>query len=178
MTSEETAMTRLQTMRPYLIGAAGACAVVALGLSQQVHAVAAALVSVTNTSANPVPISAVDERVTRPFGTRVFPNVRAYASITVPADKRLIITSVTGFNNGNGSLSDIEIGVTSNGTGMAQRIPFGAPQSGTALRYLQSHNTFLVADAGSTVYFFANDSDFNDSAGVNVDVKGHYTAPN
>ena len=171
-------MTSLRTMRPYLIGAAGACAVLALGLSQQVHAVAAALVSVTNTSANPVPVSAVDERVTRPFAVRVFPNVRAYATLTVPADKRLIITSVTGFNNGNGSASDVEVDVTSNGAGNAQRFPFGAPQSSTALRYLQSHNTFIVADAGSTVYFFADDADFNDSAGVNVDVKGYYTAAN
>jgi hypothetical protein len=171
-------MTSLRTMRPYLIGAAGTCAVLALGLSQQVHAIAAAFVSVTNTSANPVPVSAVDERVTRSFGTRVFPNVRAYATLTVPADKRLIITSVTGFNNGNGSLSDIEVSVTSNGVGMAQRFPFGTPQSTSALRYLQSHNTFIVADAGSTVYFFADDSDFNDSAGVNVDVKGYYTAIN
>ncbi len=171
-------MTSLQTMRPYLIGAAGACAALALGLSQPVHAVAAALVSVTNTSANPVPVASVDERVTRPFGTRIYPNVRAYASITVPADKRLVITNVSGFNNGNGSLSDIEVGVTSAGTGTAQRFPFGAPQSGTALRYVTSQNVFLVADAGSTVYFFANDSDFNDSAGVNIDVKGYYTAAN
>src|ERR1700712_5773090 len=147
-------MTSLRTVRPNLMGAAGACAVLALGLSQQVHAVAAALVSVTNTSANPVPVSAVDERVTRPFAVRVFPNVRAYAPLTVPADKRLIITSVTGFNNGNGSASDVEVDVTSNGAGNAQRFPFGDPQSSTALRYLQSHNTFIVADAGSTVYFF------------------------
>ncbi|MEO5685763.1 MAG: hypothetical protein ABIR54_00235 [Burkholderiaceae bacterium] len=171
-------MTKLQTMRPYLIGAAGACAVLALGLSQQVHAVAAAFVSVTNTSANPVPISSVDERVTRPFGTRTFPNVRAYSSFTVPADKRLVITSVSGFNNGNGSLSDIEVSVAAGGVGVAQRFPFGAQQSVNALRYLQSESVFLVADPGSTVYFFANDSDFNDSAGVNVDVKGYYTAAN
>jgi hypothetical protein len=171
-------MTKLQTMRPYLIGAAGACAVLALGLSQQVHAVAAAFVSVTNTSANPVPVSSVDERVTRPFGQRVFPNVRSYASIIVPADKRLVITSVTGFNNGNGSLSDIEISVTGNGSGMAQRFPFGAPQSANALRYLQSNTVFLSADPGSTVYFFANDSNYDDFAGVNIDVKGYYTAAN
>jgi hypothetical protein len=171
-------MTKLQTMRPYLAGAVGACAVLALGLSQQVHAVAAALVSVTNTSANPVPVSSVDERVTRAFGTRTFPNARQYSSFTVPADKRLVITSVTGFNNGNGSLSDIEVSVTSGGTGMAQRFAFGAQQSVNALRYLQNENTFLVADAGSTVYFFANDADLNDSAGVNVDVKGYYTAAN
>ena len=169
-------MTRLQTMRPYLIGAAGACAALTLGLSQQVHAVAAAFVSVTNTSANPVATTSVDERVTRPFGTRVFPNVRAFATLVVPADKRLVITSVTGFNNGNGSLSDVEVNVVSAGVGMAQRIAFGAAQSGTSLRYLQSQAIFLSADAGSTVYFFCDDSDFNDSAGVNIDVKGYYTA--
>ena len=171
-------MTKLQTMRPYLIGAAGACAVLALGLSQQVHAVAAAFVSVTNTSANPVPVSSVDERVTRAFGMRVFPSVFAYATIVVPADKRLVITSVSGFNNGNGSLSDIEVGVYTGGTGQSQRFPFGAAQGGTALRYLQSQNVFMVADAGSTVYFFADDSNPADSAGVNIDVKGYYTAAN
>ena len=171
-------MTKLQTMRPYLIGAAGACALLALGLSQQVHAVAAAFVSVTNTSANPVAVSSVDERVTRPFGMRVYPNVRTYASFTVPADKRLVITSMSGFNNGNGSLSDIEVSVTAAGTVMAQRFPFGAPQSALSLRYLQSQGAFLVADAGSTVYFFANDSNYDDSAGVNIDVKGYYTAAN
>ena len=58
--------------------------------------------------------------------------------------------------------------------GNAQRIPFSAPQSATALRYLANENVFLVADAGTTVYFFISDSDFNDSAGINIDVHGYY----
>jgi len=169
-------MTRVQTLRPYLIGAVGACAVLALGLSQQVHAVAAALVSITNTSANPVPVTSVDDRVAHAFGTRVYPNVRAYASLTVPAGKRMIITDVSGFNNGNGSASDLEVGVVSGGASTARRIPFGAPQSATALRYLLNENLFLVADPGTTVYFFINDSDYNDSAGVNIDVHGYYAS--
>ncbi len=169
-------MTRVQALRPYLIGAAGACAVLALGLSQQVHAVAAALVSVTNTSSNPVPVTTVDDRVAHAFGTRVYPNVRAYASLVVPAGKRLVIDGVSGFNNGNGSASDLEIGVMSGGAGIAQRLPFGAPQSATALRYLLNENVFLVADPGSTVYFFINDADYNDSAGINIDVHGYYVA--
>lgn len=169
-------MTRLQTLRPYLIGVAIACAVFALGLSQPVHAVVAALVSVTNTSANPVPVTSIDDRVSNAFGTRVFPNVRAFASLIVPAGKRLVISGVSGFNNGNGSATDVEVIVTTSGAGSAQRIPFGAPQSSTALRYLLNENVFLVADPGTTVYFFINDNDFNDSAGINIDVHGYYVS--
>jgi len=169
-------MTRLQTLRPYLIGVAIACAVFALGLSQPVHAVVAALVSITNTSANPVPVTSVDDRVTNAFGMRVYPNVRNYASFSVPAGKRLVISGISGFNNGNGSVTDVEVFVISNGNGSAQRLPFGAPQSSTALRYLLNENVFLVADPGTTVYFFINDNDFNDSAGINIDVHGYYAS--
>ncbi|MEP6501800.1 MAG: hypothetical protein ABJD97_00590 [Betaproteobacteria bacterium] len=148
----------------------------ALGLSQQVHAVAAALVSVTNTAANPVPVTTVDDRVAHAFGTRVFPSVNLPATLIVPAGKRLIITSISGFNNGNGSASDLEVGVVFGGAGVAQRLPFGAPQSGTALRYLLNENVFLVADPGTTVYFFINDSDPNDFAGINIDVHGYFAS--
>jgi hypothetical protein len=171
-------MTRLQLIRPYLIGAVGACAVLALGLSQEVHAVAAALVSVTNTSANPVPVTSVDDRVAHAFGTRVFPNVNAPAMITVPAGRRLVIESVTGFNNGNGSALDVEVSVTSGGVGTALRVPFGAPQVAGGLRYLLNQNVFLVAEPGTTVYFFINDTDNNDHAGINIDVHGYYASVN
>jgi hypothetical protein len=159
-----------------LIGVASACAVLALGLSPQVHAVASALVTVVNTSANPVAVASIDDRVAHPFGQRVFPNVRAYATIAVPAGKRLVITGVSGFNNGNGSASDLEVDVVSGGVGNAQRIPFGAAASATALHYLMNENVFLVADPGSTVYFFIDDSNFDDSAGVNIDVHGYYAS--
>jgi len=167
-------MTRVQSFRPYLIGIASACAVLAIGLSRPVHAVASALVTVVNTSANPVPVAAVDERLAQPFGFRTFPNVRQASTVSVPAGKRMVITSVTGFNNGNGSASDLEVDLVTNGGGNAQRIPFSAAQSATALRYLANANMFLVADPGTTVYFFISDSDFNDSAGINIDVHGYY----
>lgn len=167
-------MTRVQSFRPYLIGLASACAVLAIGLSRPVHAVASALVTVVNTSANPVAVASVDERTTQPFGFRTFPNVRQSSTVTVPAGKRMVITSVSGFNNGNGSASDLEVDLVTNGAGNAQRIPFSAPQSATALRYLANENVFLVADAGTTVHFFISDSDFNDSAGINIDVHGYY----
>ena len=169
-------MTRVQSFRPYLIGFASACAVLAVGLSREVHAVASALVTIVNTSANPVPVAAVDDRVTQAFGFRTFPNVRQVSTVTVPAGKRMVITSVTGFNNGNGSASDVEVDLTSNGQVNAHRISFAAPQSATALHYLSNSNVFLVADPGTTVYFSINDSDFNDSAGINIDVHGYYVA--
>ncbi len=169
-------MMRVQSFRPYLIGFASACAVVAVGLSREVHAVASALVTIVNTSANPVPVAAVDDRVTQAFGFRTFPNARQVSTVTVPAGKRMVITSVTGFNNGNGSASDVEVDLTSNGQVNAHRISFAAPQSATALRYLSNSNVFLVADPGTTVYFSIDDSDFNDSAGINIDVHGYYVA--
>ena len=169
-------MKRVQSIRPYLIGIAGACAVLALGLSREVHAVASALVTVVNTSANPIPVTHVDERVTQAFGFRTFPNVRSSSTVTVPAGKRMVITSVSGFNNGNGSASDLEVDLISSGVGNAQRIAFATSQSASALRYLANENVFLVADPGTTVYFFISDSDFNDSAGINIDVHGYYTS--
>ena len=169
-------MTRVQSFRPYLIGIASACAVLAVGLSREVHAVASALVTIVNTSANPVPVAAVDDRVTQAFGFRTFPNVRAYSTVVVPAGKRMVITGVSGFNNGNGSASDLEVDLVSSGQGNAHRISFAAPQSSTSLRYLSNSNVFLVADPGTTVYFFISDSDFNDSAGINIDVHGYYVA--
>ena len=167
-------MTRVQSFRPYLIGIASACAVLAIGLSRPVHAVASALVTVVNTSTNPVAVTSVDERLAQPFGFRTFPNVRQASTATVPAGKRMVITSVSGFNNGNGSASDLEVDLVSSGVGNAQRIPFSAAQSATALRYLANENVFLVADPGTTVFFFISDSDFNDSAGINIDVHGYY----
>ncbi len=169
-------MTRFKSFRPILIGAASACAVLALGLSPRVHAVASALVTVVNTSANPVTVASVDDRVAQPAVFRVYPNVRAYATFVVPAGKRLVITSVSGWNNGNGSASGIDIDLVSNNLGNTQTIPFGAAQSATSLRHLMNENVFLVADPGSTVYFTVTDSDYNDSAGINIDVHGYYVS--
>lgn len=171
-------MKRVQSLRPYLIGIASACAVLAVGLSREVHAVASALVTVVNTSANPVPVAAVDDRVAHPFGTRVFPSVRNYAQIAVPADKRLVITGVSGFNNGNGSVADLEIDAVSSGEGNATRIAFGSAVGPTFLRYLPATPINMVGDPGTTVYFFIGDSDANDTAGINIDVHGYWAAAN
>ena len=169
-------MKRVQSYRPVLIGIASACAVLAIGMSRPVHAVASALVTVVNTSANPIPVTTTDERIPQAFGLRTFPNVRQSSTVTVPAGKRMVITSVSGFNNGNGSASDLEVDLVTNGAGNAQRIPFQAAQSATSLRYLANENVYLVADPGTTVYFFIDDSDFNDSAGINIDVHGYYVS--
>ena len=140
------------------------------------QAVASALVTVTNTSANPVPVAGIDDRTAQAFGTRLFPSVRNYATIAVPAGKRLVITGVTGFNNGNGSIGDLEVDMTSNGMGNATRIPFNPTASTNFLRFLQNYNVFMVADPGSTVYLFIDDADINDTAGVNIDLHGYWTS--
>ncbi|MCK9686404.1 hypothetical protein [Scleromatobacter humisilvae] len=171
-------MKRVLSFRPILIGAASACAVLAVGMSRPVQAVNAALVNVTNTSANRVPVAAVDDRTLQPFGTRLFPSVRNYATIAVPADKRLVLTGVTGFNNGDGSVSDLEIDATSSGMGNATRIPFAPTASTTFLRFLQNYNVYMVADPGTTVYFFIDDANINDGAGINIDVHGYWTSVN
>ena len=165
---------RVQSLRPVLIGVASACAVLALGLSREVHAVASALVTVVNTSANPVPVASIDDRAAHPFGTRVFPSVSNYATIVVPADKRLVLTGVSGFNNGNGSVADLEIDAVSNGQSNATRIAFGTAVGPTFLRYLPSTQLSMVADPGTTVYFFIGDSNSSDTAGVNIDVHGYW----
>ena len=169
-------MKRVSSVRPILIGVASACAVLAIGLSRPVQAVASALVTVVNTSANPVPVTSVDDRTAQAFGQRVFPSVHGTASIVVPAGKRLVITGVTGFNNGNGSISDLEVDLFSSGQINATRIPFGTTASTTFLRFLQNYNVYMVADPGTTVYFFIDDSDPNDFAGVNIDVHGYWTS--
>lgn len=169
-------MKRVQSFRPVLIGIASACVVLAVGMSREVHAVASALVTVVNTSANPIPVASTDDRIPQAFGFRTFPNVRQTSTVTVPAGKRMVITGISGFNNGNGSASDVEVDVMTNGTVNAQRVAFSAPQSATALRYLANANVFLVADPGTTVFFSITDSDFNDSAGINIDVHGYYVA--
>ena len=167
-------MKRVQSFRPVLIGIASACAVLAIGLSRPVQAVASALVTVTNTSANPVPVSPIEDRTSQAFGQRVFPSVHNYAMIAVPAGKRLVITGVTGFNNGDGSISDLEVDATTNGQGNATRIPFQTTASSTFLRFLQNYNVYMVADPGSTVYVFIDDSNQNDFAGVNIDIHGYW----
>ena len=168
----------LRPLGPLVIGVASACAVLALGLFPAVHAVSAALVTVVSTSANPVAVASVDPRVAQSFNTRVYPSVYSSDTITVPAGKKLVITGVTGYNNGNGTLSDIEVDVRSNGVGTAQRIPFVTPQSPSALRFLAAYEVFMVADAGSTIYLFADDSNPQDFAGVNIDVRGYYVPAN
>ena len=149
------------------------CALLALGLTREVQAVASAFVTVTNTSANAVPVTAVDNAVLYPFGQRLFPNVRQYATITVPAGKKLVINSITGFNNSNGSVDALEVGLVSNGVPSGMRIPF-LPPPNNGWRPLSNTPVFLVADAGSTVYITVDDGNVNDGAGVNVDVHGFY----
>jgi len=167
-------MSKLQVLRPYLLGALGLAPVIAI-VSPEVRSAAAALVLVTNTSANPVPTKAADNAAFTAWGTRLFPNVRNYASFTVPAGKYLVINDISGFNNGT-TAQDMTIYVTSNGASLAKAIPF--TQQSRGLWYLDNSPVFLVADPGSTVYATINDSNLNDGAGINIDIHGYYVPQN
>ncbi|HTS21042.1 MAG TPA: hypothetical protein VMN79_04440 [Casimicrobiaceae bacterium] len=168
-------MSKLRAIRPYVMGALGFAAVIAI-VSPDARSAAAALVFVTNTSANPVPTKAADNPALSAWGVRVYPNVRAPVLFTVPAGKYLVINDVSGFTNGS-TAYDVEIGVTTNGGGSGKLIPFG-PRGIGGWAYLVNTNTFLVADPGSTVAILIEDTDFNDGAGINVDLHGYYVSQN
>ncbi|CAM3882470.1 hypothetical protein [Roseateles saccharophilus] len=166
-------MNRPQSYRPFLLGALGACLVLGFGLSRDVRGAAAALVQVTNTALNPVITKAADNPARSAFATRVFPTVRSASSFVVPAGKYLVINSVTGFNNGTTAYA-IAVDTSSGGTYGEQQIPFAIATRPGSWTYLQGVPVNIVADPGTTVYISVGDSDFNDSAGVNVDVRGYY----
>ena len=85
----------LTRIRPIVVGAASACAVLALFFSPDVRAVASALVTITNTASNPALTKAADNPALNAFGTRMFPSASTYASFTVPPGKYLVIDSVS-----------------------------------------------------------------------------------
>jgi len=158
----------------YLYLALVATLLLGLAAPRQVQA-AAALVSVTNTAANPVPTKAADNPALNSFGTRLYPNVRDYASFIVPAGKYLVIDSVSGFITGSNTALDVTLFATTAGTGVARIIPF---RVGGPIQYLENANVRLVADPGSTVIVFVTDSNYNDSGGVNIDIYGYYVNAN
>ena len=149
--------------------ALGACLVLGVLSSHEARAVAAALVNITNTAANPVPTRETDRF--NGWGARVNPNPRTAANVVVPAGKRLVVTSITGFNNG-GLSTDLAVDVTYNGNRVEQRIPFHRPQA-NGIWYLESAHVELIADPGSTVSFFITGPS-TDTAGFNIDVRGYY----
>lgn len=169
----ESPSRRPPSTRPVLLGAIGALAVLSLGLSANVRGAAAALVQVTNGAANPVMTKAVDDPARTAFGTRVFPNVRSAASIQVPPNKYLVIDTVIGFTNGS-TVTDVEIGAQTAGTGTGTLIPFALSARPGSWLFTVPTPVRIVADPGSTVYISVEDSNFNDSAGINVDLKGYY----
>lgn len=160
------------SIRQVALGAAGATLALGLFMSNDVRAVAAALVNVTNTSANPVPTRSTD--ILNNFSTRVFPSYSNPGRIVVPAGKYLVITSVRGFNNG-GIASSLEMDATANGAVSASRFPFRAGIRN--MWYLDDVSTQTIAEPGSTIYFFL-DTSSTDFAGFNIDVAGYYVPVN
>lgn len=163
------------SVRPVALGAIGASLIVGLALSPQAQAVVSALVTIANTTANPVPTKDVDNRARNAFATRLFPSPSNAAQITVPADKYLVIDSVTAFSFGSTTVEDVGVYTTTHGVGAGALIPFTVNNHGISY----ATGTFaIVADPGSTVTVVIDDSSQSDFAGMNVDLRGYYvTSP-
>jgi hypothetical protein len=166
-------MNHPASYRPLLLGALGASLVLGLALSRDVRGAAAALVQVTNTALSPVITKAADNPARSAFAMRLFPSVRAASTFTVPAGKYMVITSVTGFNNGTSAYA-IAIDASTGGSYGEQQVPFALEKRPGSWTYLQAVPVHRVADPGTVVYVSVEDSDFNDSAGINVDITGYY----
>jgi hypothetical protein len=157
--------------RPWILAALGASVVFGLALSPQARAVASALVTITNTAANPVPTRNVDNRAQNAFATRLYPNASADASFTVPAGKYLVIDSVSAFVYGSTTVVDLGVYTTTNGIGAGALMPFAINNHGVNFA---SANFNLVADPGTTVTVLVDDTNYADSAGMNVDIRGYF----
>src|SRR5690349_8254681 len=114
--------------RPFVLGVACTAVVGTLVLSGEVRAVAAALVQVVNTMANPVPSRAADNPAFSAWGQRIFPAASG-TTITVPADKYLVIDSATGFTN-SPSIYHYGISFTNKGVGQAKLLPLESTRKG------------------------------------------------
>ena len=130
-------------------------------------------VTVSNPISRPALTHEVDNPAEFPFATRVYPTPNQVATFIVPAGKRLVITSVSGYA-GSTTVLDITVEATFDTTSYSRVIPFGTVVGG--ISYLSQPAATLVADPGTTVYFVVDDSNSSDGAGVNIDVFGYYTS--
>jgi hypothetical protein len=134
------------------------------------HAVTAALVQVTNTSANPVPNRDQDNPALQPFQFLAQPDTRgtgfnqAETDFKVPAGKRLVIEFASaGVAAGNGSVG-IE---TTAGGNLAAWYFIDAP-SPVFTRVF--HSTRIYADPGSLVQVFVNGANTQ----ADVELSGYF----
>src|SRR6516225_474973 len=159
---------RKNLVRTLFIGAVGMAAGGLVVMAPQVHAIAAALVQVTNTATNPVLTKRVDDPALHAWGTRVYPGYPNYvASFTVPADKYTVIDRLSGFAYSN-SVIDVSVYVVTNGVIVGYEVQFSQSRGGPS--YLPPNNIRLVADPGSTVTVTVDSTISPDLGGMNVDI--------
>ena len=157
--------------RPFVLGVACTAVVGTVVLPNEVKAVAAALVQVVNTMANPVPSRAADHPALKVWGMRAFPG-NSGTTINVPADKYLVIDQLVGFTNSEQTYH-YGLSFTNNGVGQERFFPLEATRKG--LWFYTRPDTFrIVADPGTQVVLFYESLAFPDFGGQNVDIAGYY----
>lgn len=137
-------MKRLGRIAVLAITAAGLGLVLTVASSREMRAAAAELmITVANTTANPVPTEAVNTPATQPFGWVA----TGQATLVVPAGKRLVITDVSGISNPL-FYANLLISATAGGTETGVVLPFSAGLAGDS--YL-GRTVHMYADPSTTV---------------------------
>ena len=164
----------LRSRTAWALGAAvAAAALVRADARSVIPELAATPVTVSNPIVNPALMHEVDNPAESPFAIRVNPTQGATASFVVPAGKRLVITSVSGFAYSTTVMS-VTVFAMAGTAGGNHVVPFGQITGGVS--YITQGSMMLVADPGSTVYFTLDDSNYADEGGVNIDVYGYFTS--
>lgn len=166
----------MKVLRRIVVGLAGVVLVASaleLVAPKAVQAVVSTLVTVSNTSANPVPNLNVDEPAAQPFQYYLGANPGGYPTFTVPSTtvsgapvKRLVIESVSGFCSQPFSPADPVGSFTSlvtNDTsinGQSSSANFFVPLQNPSLPTLYAIQAFtrIYADPGATVRFEPTDA--------------------
>ena len=126
----------------------------------------------------PVPVTVVnavtnhdgDNPALQPFAIRVFPTPKASVTFTVPTGKRLVIQQVSAFSFGSTTVEDVELFSVLAGKASTLRIPFTVNNHGIVYA---TQSLTHYADAGK-VEVKVDDTDVNDTRGLNIDITGYF----
>ena len=141
-------------------------------------------VFVSNTSANPVPVTSADDPGRQAFAffksDSFGPDEDSHhVSFTVPAGKRLVIESVSvnGLVDTGTGQKIVDAGVQAQVNGQLEDYIMAPQFTGTSSSaddvYTVSQPTTIYADSGTDVLVFTARNTFNGGAIMNVSVQGH-----
>jgi hypothetical protein len=157
----------------------GAVALVAtlltLSAPKAVHAVVAALVQVTNTTANPVPVVSTDNPALQPFGTLLFADSPPNFSFTVPPGKTLVMEEFgVGCGVVSGTFYQTYFTLTVNNSTVSTSYNF-VPTALNGQELILAQAVHIYADPGSTVEI-GNGGGLPNGTSMecNASVSGHY----